>query len=373
MDVEPHRIPLHGLGLPDEVVATLRHLGLRSLADLQRVPRTELPDRFGAIILLRIDQIEGRIHEPLPPIEVLKPISLRERWDSAVDGIEPLHPLFEQLINHACALLTRRGQAARRVVVTLRRYRQAEITLDLPFSIPTRDPQAILRLLRLALDREMMPIKRRASIGIEGFVGIDLVVPETAPHHHDQPDLPGADEGHRHDPLAVHRLAEGLRARLGSEAIRALVPHESHLPERSWREVDVVEADAVIQTHANGQRIKRSSNTSNPRRTQDDPSKQGRVESAGLAEWFTTMFDPREIRVVVSPSHDRDGRPVQVGIDGLVRRVVACRGPHRIAGEWWRGHDKTRDYFDIELDDHRRLLVFRVCDNARWFVQGENG
>ncbi len=373
MDVDPHRIPLHGLGLPDEVVATLRHLGLRSLAELQRVPRAALPDRFGSIILLRLDQIEGRIHEPLPTIEVLKPISLRERWDSAVDGIEPLHPLFEQLVDRACALLTRRGHAARRVVVTLRRYRQAEITLDLPFSIPTRDPHAILRLLRLAIDREMLPIKRRASVGIEGFVGIDLLVPETTPHRQDQPDLPGANEGYRHDPLAVHRLAEGLRARLGSEAIRAIVPHESHLPERSWREVDVVDADAIIETNAKMPNITRSSTKAIHQQAQNLRAKHDRIESAGLAEWFMTMFDPREIRVIVSPSHDRDGRPVQVGIGGQVQRVVACRGPHRIAGEWWRGHDKTRDYFDIELEDHRRLLVFRVCDNARWFVQGENG
>ena len=33
---------------------------------------------------------------------------------------------------------------------------------------------------------------------------------------------------------------------------------------------------------------------------------------------------------------------------GTVHPVVHAVGPERIAGRWWDGHDKTRDYFDVD-------------------------
>jgi protein ImuB len=77
---------------------------------------------------------------------------------------------------------------------------------------------------------------------------------------------------------------------------------------------------------------------------------------------------------MVSPSDDRDGRPVQViWPDGTSQRIVHALGPDRIAGQWWRGHDKTRDYFDAEDEAGRRLWLFRVCETGRWFLHGEYG
>jgi protein ImuB len=101
---------------------------------------------------------------------------------------------------------------------------------------------------------------------------------------------------------------------------------------------------------------------------------------------LTLLPAPQEIRVTVSPSEDRDGRPIQFsggdGIDaggtgrvgrvgrGRVHRVVHWVGPERIAGQWWEGHNKTRDYFDVEDETGRRYWIFRVQESGRWFLHG---
>jgi protein ImuB len=74
---------------------------------------------------------------------------------------------------------------------------------------------------------------------------------------------------------------------------------------------------------------------------------------------------------MVSPSHDREGRPVLFAHHGEVHRLAHAVGPERIAGQWWQGHLKTRDYFDVEDEDGKRFWLFRVAETGRWFLHGE--
>jgi len=75
---------------------------------------------------------------------------------------------------------------------------------------------------------------------------------------------------------------------------------------------------------------------------------------------------------MVSPSHDAEGSPVSFTHEGTVHAVVHVVGPERIAGVWWDGHDKTRDYFDVEDTTGQRFWIFRVVQTGRWFLHGVN-
>jgi protein ImuB len=53
------------------------------------------------------------------------------------------------------------------------------------------------------------------------------------------------------------------------------------------------------------------------------------------------------------------------------------QGPERIAGEWWRAGEPTRDYYLAEDAAGRRFWLYRaglygreVDDPPRWFVHG---
>ena len=55
--------------------------------------------------------------------------------------------------------------------------------------------------------------------------------------------------------------------------------------------------------------------------------------------------------------------------------VVLAEGPERIAGEWWRRPEPTRDYYRVEDAAGHRFWVFRqglYGDEAtpRWFIHG---
>lgn len=73
---------------------------------------------------------------------------------------------------------------------------------------------------------------------------------------------------------------------------------------------------------------------------------------------------------MVSPSDDAEGQPVAFTFEREVRRVVHAVGPERIAGQWWEGNDKTRDYFDVEETKGRRFWIFRVRQTGKWYLHG---
>ncbi len=60
----------------------------------------------------------------------------------------------------------------------------------------------------------------------------------------------------------------------------------------------------------------------------------------------------------------KDEKPFYV--DGAA--VVQTAGPFQVAGDWWRGEDDDRFYFETLLDDGLLLWLFRRGQN--WFLQG---
>jgi protein ImuB len=85
---------------------------------------------------------------------------------------------------------------------------------------------------------------------------------------------------------------------------------------------------------------------------------------------LTLLTCPLEIRVMVTPSGDLEGFPVFFTHESEVRRLSWVVGPERIAGIWWTGHDKTRDYFDVTDEEGKRFWIFRVLETWRWFLHG---
>jgi protein ImuB len=79
---------------------------------------------------------------------------------------------------------------------------------------------------------------------------------------------------------------------------------------------------------------------------------------------------PIEVGVIVSPSDDREGHPVALTHEGRVHRLRITVGPERVAGVWWSGHDRTRDYFDVADEEGRRFWIFRVIETWRWYLHG---
>lgn len=355
--LDPHLLsdlPPAALRLEPEVVDALHHLGIQTVGALMRIPRTSLPSRFGEQILLRIDQALGGIPEPLTAVKLQSPIYERMDFDGVAATLESTWSTFELLIQRISEDLLGRGCGARQLDIELFRPCDPSIQRTLHLTRPSRDPRGLFKLLRSALESQPPappPRRYEESTISDGFSAIALAVPIFQQMLPEQVEL--LDHERHIGQVEMDRLIERLRVRLGSGCVARARLIDSHVPEKRWRaETEDCPGDY-------------------PGDSSGDWAGDCPDAGATAARPLCLLAAPIEVGVMVAPSHDRDGRPVLVRRGSVARRVVHAVGPERIAGPWWEGNDKTRDYFDIETDSADRWWMFRVNETGKWYLQGE--
>ncbi|MBC8108864.1 MAG: DNA polymerase Y family protein [Anaerolineae bacterium] len=329
------------LRLDETIVESLHHLGLTTIGQLTKLPRESLPARFGQQLLLRIDQAFGRIAEPLVPLEPFSPISARMDFDGSVDSLEAIWLVFKTLLKTIVADLLKRGCGARAIDVEFFRPYAVTLYKSIRLSRPSRDPVNLFNLLRCAMETVETDV---------GFLGIQLIVTSAQRVSDEQIALLEHEEFAGE--IELDHLIERLSVRMGQETVAQAEPIESHVPEYAFTwHGRLAHAPGAQAINAWARR----------------PCHE--LRPLHLFDW------PEEILVTVSPSDHADGFPIQFSrpsYGGATHRLSHSIGPERIAGQWWRGHDKTRDYFDVEDEKSgQRFWVFRVQETGKWFVHGE--
>lgn len=335
------KLPVESLRLDDEILRNLHHLGLHRVGDVLTLPREQLPARFGPSLLKRIDQLTGVLIEPLSKLVNDPPITAKMEFDAPIESLEDIWLIFENLLSSVVAELTCQNHGVRQLRLIFkpdRGWGLPTITRTIALSRPHRDRATLLNLIRCETER----------VDCEhGFVRFQLDVPLHESIAEVQTQL--FEQRAVEEEIELDRLLQRLRARLGETAVIRPQLIEAYLPERAWRG------------------------------TQDDSQDNATaVANAILPPRPLTLFPmPIEIRVVCEPSDDRTGDPRQFTWMGNVHRLMHAVGPERIAGEWWRGHHHTRDYYDAEDEAGRRFWLFRVLHtrgdhtiSARWFLHG---
>jgi protein ImuB len=330
-------LPVRALRLSDGTVPLLRRLGLKTVGDLLAVPRLSLARRFarakpGDDPLLRLDQLTGRVPEPLhcpddPPRFVARA--------ALAEPVEDPTPLLPALARNLCAMLVEREFGARRLLLTIYRSDGEASAVEVATSRAARDPLHLARLFDGRLDR------------LDPGFGFDLVTLAATVAERLPPGQPSLDgKGGEGEDLA--RLVDRLSARFGARALRRPALRESHLPERREAWVPVLGGTPPAPP----------------------PLPHG-------SDRPLRLFDPpEEVRVTyVLP----EGPPMQFVWRRATHRVVRFAGPERIAPEWWRERPGTRlrDYFKVEDHEGRRFWLFRegVSNDGRggaprWLMHG---
>jgi len=360
------------LRLDPDIVESLHHLGLETIGQLLRLPRELLPARFGPVLSLRLDQLLGHVHEPLAPLEYLAPIRARMDFDGLVESLEAIWIAFKQLIGEIVGQLSRHGRGARQIEIDFYRAYAQTIRTSVRLSRPSRDPVNLFNLIRCAMETVETD---------EGFLGIQLTVIASERISEEQITLLGGEEFAGE--IELSHLIERLCIRLGEHAIAQPQLVESHIPELATAD----ERRFTQMRGWGGEQVNRWGGespahllTSAPAHTTSSVSPCLRGESMHQARVENPCHEkrplhlrshPSAILVMVSPSDDQEGRPVSFTHDGDVRRIAQAVGPERIAGQWWQGHLKTRDYFDVEDEAGERFWIFRVRENGKWFLHGE--
>ncbi|WP_234731107.1 Y-family DNA polymerase [Acidocella facilis] len=327
-------LPLAALRLAPEPIARLRRIGIRTIGQLARLPRTGLVAGYGPAPALRLAQALGEAPE------VIRFITAPPEWREAEPFMEPLwlpaqlQAALTKLAARLCARLTAATLGATALTARFYRVDRACPAIHLAFAAPCRDEAQIAKLLIEKLAQEIDP-----GFGIEA---VALEAPLTEPLALVQQDM-GAK------PPDYARPLNTLLNRLGSTRIWRVAPHASHIPEFATERV-TVKAQPVAWPKPHHPRPLR-------------------------------LLNPPVLITAIAPVPDDP--PVQFTWDGKTHRLRWATGPERIARDWWaHPHDPTRpeaekirDYYQVEDMEAARFWLFRAglhegVAAPRWYLHG---
>jgi protein ImuB len=346
-------LPVAALRLDDDVLTVLRRLGIKRLGELAGVSgagddpaqeaaaRDALRRRFrnhrapSANPLLRLDQLLGRVPEPLLPVIAQVMPMVQRRLMEPLRHRSLLDRVVEDLAADMVRALEARRQGARRLELALWRVDGEVLQRRIELAAATREASHITRLLAARLDDV------DAGFGIET---VQLRASWSEPLDVSQADLDAAAEDHG---TALAACIDRLTVRLGPKAVTRPVLRASHIPERAqgWQPPmePVPPSQSALAFHTRPLKL------------------------LDRAEQIAVLY--------ASP----DGVPQRFRWRGQVREVTRVEGPERIAPEWWRERStaRLRDYYRIEDEAGRRYWIYRqgIAGDGRggvpdWFLQG---
>ncbi|WP_428333835.1 DUF6504 family protein [Novosphingobium sp.] len=336
-------LPVAALRLDQPVVLLLERLGLKRIGDLAQVGRAALARRFrdrrspAANPLIRLDQMAGRVPEPILPVQAVPVPMVQRRLMEPIRHRTLLDRVVDDLAIALARLLEAGGQGARRIELGLWKVDGDVLVRRIELAAATRDPVHIARLFADRLED--------CDAGF-GFELVRLSAPWAQPLALTQDDLETAAATHG---TSLAACLDRLTVRLGSDAVAMPVPRASHMPERAQRWV-APDPALIIQ------------------------------EELALHPRPLKLLDRAEPIAVIYEAPD--GLPRVFRWRGHVHEITRAAGPERIAPEWWRekGGARLRDYYRIEDSKGRRYWIFRrgLPDDGRggmpeWFLQGMCG
>lgn len=328
-------LPIFALRLPTETVRGLRVLGIDTVGQLSAMPRAPLTLRFGPEPGRRLDQMFGRVAEPIEPIRTPELVEVAKNFAEPIGAPETIAKYVRRLVAQLSARLAEDGLGARRCDLFIHRVDNTRQHLRAGLAKPVRDPA---RLSKLLCDRiETID----PGFGIEKLV---LVAVFAEPLEERQVASSLIEE----EVADITPLVDILGNR-GHRLFR-VAPVASDVPERSVRRIAATAPD---------------------------------IGEAWAVKW------PRPTRLFANPERIEviallpDQPPAVFTWRGKRRKVVRADGPERIFGEWWRRpreFQAVRDYFVVEDELGERYWVYRAGDGIDpetgshlWFVHGVFG
>jgi protein ImuB len=306
-----------------------------TVGQLSAMPRAPLTLRFGPEPSRRLDQLFGRIAEPIEPIRTPELVEVSRVFAEPIAAAETIAKYVRRLVGELSAELERNGLGVRRADLVCHRVDNTIQCLRAGLAKPVRDPA---RLGKLLCDRIE---KIDPGFGIEKLT---LVAIMAEPLEERQIASPLVEE----TVTDVTPLIDILGNR--GQRLYRLVPVASDVPERSVAKIAPTAAETA---------------------------------ETWVAKW------PRPSRLLAHPEPIDvvallpDQPPAVFTWRGKRRKVRRADGPERIFGEWWmrrQEYEAVRDYFAVEDEGGERYWVFRAGDGVdagtgshRWFLHGVFG
>ena len=329
---ELNPLPITALRISPEAADGLWRVGVKTIADMRKLPRKTIPLRYGIDTLKRLDQALGfqpeSIDALLPPAAKQCVLSFAE----PIAAVEDLQRTTQKLVCDLCMDLEKTQEGARKLDLVFLRADGTPQIIRIGTSRVSRDPVHLAKLLLEKLDTV------DPGFGIERATLIAWRVSSLFPRQMDT-QVSAADEAHD-----LGELIDLIGNRIGARNVYRVAPVESDIPERAMDHVaPTTEIDTTWPAHL-------------PRPVR--------------------LLSPPELIDVLALLPDYP--PAQFAWRGETRKVRCADGPERIFGEWWRGEKEVgeiRDYFRVEDESGERFWLFRNRQMSpeptyRWYLHG---
>lgn len=317
-------VPVDRLRVNPQLRDILSKLGVNALGGFMDLPGEGILRRFGAEAYALHQMAAGKGWDTFLPYPLREPVERRV--------------LLDYPERQSDRLVASMAPLAREIVTELWAYHEGltalwfSLTLDdgnreeqrVAPSAPTRDAEQIISLVRLRMERLVLPAGV-VELTVRG-VGV-RVTPRQLDLFRETP---------RRTLEAAQRAFAKVCAELGNDAVVCAQLQDGHLPEAcfSWAPLQELAAPAP-ETVSEGPLVRR-------------------------------IF----ARPVALPSHGRhepDGWLIAGLADGPVEEVI---GPHLVSGGWWK-REVTRAYYFVRTASGRWLWVYHDHHRRQWFLHGE--
>ncbi|MEX2961326.1 DNA polymerase Y family protein [Microbulbifer sp. TYP-18] len=314
--------PCKLLDCDNRTLAKLYACGIKRVSQLLAIPLSEVGSRFGRDFVQYLARLNGSRQDPVPgyqpPVEFHRELP----FPSPLENSEQLLFPAGRLVRELCQQLQRRQLYTQKLRWKLDFGRQGCKVVSVETSRPLLDPQRLIALTRLQLER----------LSLEQPVqSLHLTCDQLQPLEQTLVDEDlFADSGKLQ---RSHQLLDKLRARLGHQALSGVSLRESHLPEQAWQTADTPLADR------RGGRKGRQ------------------LQPAGACRPNWLLARPTRLR-------HRGQRLFHQG------EMQLLQGPERIDGYWWQRCRHARDYYIASGRDGSLYWVFQDLSSEEWYLHG---
>ncbi|WP_370224231.1 Y-family DNA polymerase [Pararhodobacter marinus] len=341
-------LPMAALRIEAETVAGLARLGLTRIADLGRTPRAPLTRRFGPELMMRLDQAQGVLREPVAAPAETAPHAVRLSLPEPIGTSQDVMAGLTRLLERLCRRLEREEAGARQLRLELARADGSRAEAEIALARPMREAAAMAALFERAIDALEagfgFDALRLSAPLVEALPPAQLTGGGGTRRGGTSPAQGGARSGSSE---ALADLMTRLGNRVGLEALIRPLPADSHIPERAF-----LSAAAAFTEPPDGW----------PR--------PGPADGRPGAVRPLVLFPPEPLDAPALPDPPRHLRWRRQALTRL--RVF---GPERLTPEWWLDdplwRSGVRDYWRLDTLEGPRLWIFFTPQDPGWAVQGE--
>lgn len=306
------KLPVHSLPWSPDIHDAMSRLGLKSMADVFRLPRDGLTKRFGKPFVQALDRALGRLPDPRTSWREAKRCRFARELPGEFIELDHLRPYLEDMVEDLSRELLAHDAAIDRLKLVYRHWHRPATSVLVGSALPYREADRWLELIEGRLANLTLPAPVHE---------IELLSGRFMPCRAINLDLLG---GRQETQEPFQRLTDVLRSRLGRKAVFGIATTDDARPEQAWCNAE--------------------------------PG----VEVAGRC-----ALQARPIHLLPSPV------PLEAGTEGPRYRgatLTLIEGPERIQGGWWPNEDWIRDYYEALSTRGERLWIYR--QDKQWYLHG---